>query len=396
MKRFLLWTVAAIALLVILGALVGAYFFLRPTATRATGRTARVTRSDLEVVVKTQGVIVPATTVEVKSRASGYVLRIHASAGDRVKADQILLEVDPARSRLNEEEARNEVEAARSQVRLTREGLDPERIEMLRRELDRQQELAERGLITRKDLENAQYQLASAERSYRSQEKQLEAANARLDAANTRLRRAETESSFTIVRAPIDGVVMERLVEIGSGVTSFSDSVQGGTVLFRLGSLDEPAFDGSIAISDLAKVKPGLSARVTSDAWPTPAAGTVSYVGQEAQTTPQNQSSSSQNRAATFKVRVQLEAMTDRSLPLNVPALAEIVISKVPDALVVPFSCVQHRPDGQGVIHESVNGATRERVVKLGPVSGANVQILGDVAEGTEVVRCGGADAPRS
>jgi multidrug efflux pump subunit AcrA (membrane-fusion protein) len=122
----------------------------------------------------------------------------------------------------------------------------------------------------------------------------------------------------------------------------------------------------------------------------------VSYVGQEAQTAPQGgQSSSSQSRAATFKVRIQLEAMKDRSLPLNVPAIAEIVISKVPGALVVPFSCVQHRPDGQGVVRESAGGATRERTVKLGPVSGGNVQILGDIAEGTEITGCGGVDGPR-
>jgi HlyD family secretion protein len=392
MKRAIIWLSVFV---VVAAAGTGAYLILRPgRASEAAGRTARVARADLEVLVKTQGVIVPATTVEVKSRASGYVLRIHASAGDRVRKDQILLEVDPARSRLNEEEARNEVEAARSQVRLAKEGLDPERIEMLRRELNRQRELAAKKLTPRKALEDAEYSLTSAERSYRSQERQLEAAELRLETAMTRLRRAETESSFTIIRAPIDGVVMERAVEVGSGVTSFSDSVQGGTVLFRLGSLDRPAFDGSLAISDLAKVKPGLRARVTSDAWPVPATGVVSYVGQEAQTTPAGQSTS-QNRAATFKVRIDLEETGNRSLPLNVPALAEIVISTVAGALVVPFSCVQHRPDGQGILRESAGGGTRERVVTLGPVSGANVQIIGDVKEGTEITGCGGIDAPR-
>jgi HlyD family secretion protein len=245
----------------------------------------------------------------------------------------------------------------------------------------------DRGLIKREDLEQVEYELAAAERSLRGQHKQLEATRARLETALTRLRRAETESSFTIIRTPIDGIVMDRAVELGSGVTSFSDSVQGGTVLFRIGSLDRPAFEGTLAISDLTKVKPGLTANVTSDAWPEAARGVVSYVGQEAQT-------DDRTKAATFEVRIQLDTAA-RDRPLNVPAVAEIVVSKVSNALVVPLACVQHRPGGQAMLRESAGGATRERLVKLGPSSGTKVQILGDVTEGTTVAGCGAGSADR-
>lgn len=370
---------------------VGYGFIFRPTGAATTGGSARVTRESLDVLVRSQGLIVAATTIEVKSRASGYVQAVYATAGDRVRKDQILLEVDPARSRLNEEEARNEVESARSQVRLSEESRDPDRIAHLKRRLERQRELFEKGLSKREDVESAEYELASAERAFRGQEKQLEAASVRLDTSLTRLRRAQTESTFTTIRAPIDGVILSRAVEVGSGVTSFSDSVQGGSVLFKIGSLDRLAFEGSLAVSDLTRVKPGLAARVASDAWPAPAVGTVSYVGQEAIAQTQPQSSAQPNRAPTFQVKVQLDAAAARDLPLNVPAVADIVVSNVANALVVPFSCIRHMSNGQSAIRELAGGGTRERIVKLGPVSAGKVQIIGDVAEGTQIAGCGAA-----
>jgi multidrug efflux pump subunit AcrA (membrane-fusion protein) len=145
-KRKIVWAVVLLAIVAVVGAGF-AVWRSRAKARVPAGSSARVTRENMDVIVRTQGLIVAATTIEVKSRASGYVQAIHASAGDRVKKDQVLLEVDPSRSRLNEDEARNEVEAARSQVRLSEESLDPERIALLRKRLDRQRELEQKGLI---------------------------------------------------------------------------------------------------------------------------------------------------------------------------------------------------------------------------------------------------------
>jgi RND family efflux transporter MFP subunit len=386
MKRVFLW---AGGLLVLVIAVVAAYAFTHSSTTGvAAGGTARATKQPMEVLVKSQGLIVAATTIEVKSRASGYVQAVHVRAGDRVKKDQILVEVDPSRSRLNEEEARNEVENARSQVKLSEEARDTERVALLRRRLERQKQLMERGLIKREDLETAEFDLASAERSVRTQQKQLEGANARLETALTKLRRAETESTFTTIRSPIDGIVMLRAVEVGSGVTSFSDSVQGGTVLFKIGSLDRPAFEGTLAVSDLTKVKPGVAARITSDAWTSGATGVVSYVGQEAQT-------EDRTKAATFAVRIQLETTAD-DRPLNVPALAEIIVSSATDAIVLPMSCIQYKADGTAFVREMQGPGGRELVVQLGPVKDGKVQVTGDLADGTEVFGCGGRNAVRS
>src|SRR6187402_1373376 len=151
MKRRILWSIVLLAIVAAVGAGY-AVWRARAKARVPAGTSARVTRENMDVIVRTQGLIVAATTIEVKSRASGYVQAIHATAGDRVQKGQVLLEVDPARSRLNEDEARNEVEAARSQVRLSEESVDPERIALLRRRLDRQRELEKRGLIKREDV----------------------------------------------------------------------------------------------------------------------------------------------------------------------------------------------------------------------------------------------------
>lgn len=385
MRRRLLWS-ALFIVIVAVGA--GVYFFTRPQAAADTagGTTAKVTKATHEVVVRSQGLIVAGATIEVKSRASGLVQAVHATAGDRVRRDQILLEVDPARSRLNEEEMRNEVENARSQVRIAEDAIDPERASLAKRKLDRVHELSREGLTTREAVEQAEYDLAAAERAHRNQKQQLEAAQRRLEVSQTRLRRAETESAFTTIRAPLDGVVLSRTVEVGSGVTSFSDSAQGGTVLFKIGSLDRLAFEGSLAISDLTKVRAGLKARVLSDAWRTPTSGTVTYVGQEAMT--QSQSASSTGRAPTFQVRLLLDASATNDLPLNVPASAEIIVETISDALVIPVSCVRHLPNSQGMVRELSGGVVRDTTVKLGAVTAGMVQITGDITEGAQVTGC--------
>jgi RND family efflux transporter MFP subunit len=385
MKKLLLWLVPVL----VLAAGGAAYFVMRPSASAdSVGGTATVERGRHEVLVRSQGLIVAATTIEVKSRASGLVQAVHATAGDRVRNGQILLEVDPARSRLNEEEMRNEVENARSQVRLAEESIDPDRVALAQRKLTRARELSKEGLTTREAIEQAEYDFAAAERTLRNQRQQLEAQQRRLEVALTRWRRAEIESTFTVIRAPIDGVVLSRAVEIGSGVTSFSDSAQGGTVLFKIGSLDRMAFDGNLAVSDLTKIKPGLAARVTSDAWREPTRGVVSYVAQEA--VAPTQASSGTNRAPTFQVKIDLEP-AQKELPLNVPATAEIIVEVVADALLVPYSCVRHLPNSQAAVRESANGTVRERTVTLGAVTAGKVQLIGEVAEGTQLVGCGRA-----
>jgi RND family efflux transporter MFP subunit len=389
MKKRLIWG----TLLLVLGISATAYVVWRPSArAEPAGGTGIVQRGTHEVLVRSQGLIVSATTIEVKSRASGLVQAIHATAGDRVRQGQILLEVDPARSRLNEEEMRNEVENSRSQVRLAEESIDPERVVLAERKLTRARELAKEGLTTREAIEQAEYDFAAAERTLRNQRQQLEAAQRRLEIALTRWRRSEIESTFTVIRSPIDGVVLTRAVEIGSGVTSFSDSAQGGTVLFKIGSLDRLAFDGNLAISDLSSIKPGLAARVTSDAWPQPTAGVVSYVAQEASTQTQG---SSPNRAPTFQVKIELDAAA-KDLPLNVPATAEIIVDTLSAVLIAPYSCVRHLPDGQGILREMSNGTVRERSVKVGAVTAGKVQVIGDVTEGAQLVGCGRAPVERS
>ena len=383
MKKRLLW----VTLLLAVAASGAAYFVIRPSANATpTGGTATVERTTHEVLVRSQGLIIAATTIEVKSRASGLVQAVHATAGDRVRRGQVLLEVDPARSRLNEEEMRNEVENARSQVRLAEEAIDPERVALAERKLTRARELSKEGLTTREAIEQAEYDFAAAERTLRNQRQQLEAQQRRLETALTRWRRSEIESTFTTIRAPIDGVVLSRSVEIGSGVTSFSDSAQGGTVLFKIGSLDRLAFDGNLAISDLTRIKAGLPARITSDAWRESATGVVTYVGQEAIT--QTTASSGTNRAPTFQVKIDLNPAA-KDLPLNVPATAEIIIAKVPDALVVPYSCVRHLATNQASVRELSNGTVRDHTVKLGAVTTGKVQIIGDVPPGARIVGCG-------
>jgi hypothetical protein len=102
----------------------------------------------------------------------------------------------------------------------------------------------------------------------------------------------------------------------------------------------------------------------------------------------QSPSASSTARAPTFQVRLQLDAAAANDLPLNVPASAEIIVETIPDALVIPVSCVRHLPNSQGLLRELSGGVVRDNTVKLGAVTAGMVQITGDIAEGAQVTGC--------
>jgi len=196
----------------------------------------------IEVTVDAAGVIEPEVTVEVKSKASGEVLAIHAETGDVVEAGFLLVEIDQRtpRNRLAEAEASLVAAKARRTIAITQE--------------ERSQTLFATGTLTETDYEQSQLELANAQAQVIGMEVALENAKIAMD--------------DTKIRAPITGTIIERHVEPGTVISSPTQDVGGGSILLKMADLRTVQVRTLVDETDIGKIRRGMSTRVTVAAYP--------------------------------------------------------------------------------------------------------------------------------
>lgn len=218
-----------------------------------------VTTRDISVTVQAAGAILPDTVVEVKSKASGEILDFSVETGQLVQRGTMLARIDRRvpQNRYNQAEAQLEVVKAR--------------LRNAEAQFRRSQELFEAKAITEQEFEGTTLELANAKASLVSAEVDLETAKIALD---------DTE-----VRAPITGTIIAKNVERGAVISSPVSDVGGGTVLLRMADLSLVQVKTFVDETDIGKLKPGMPARVTVEAYPNrPFNGTVLKIEPQADT----------------------------------------------------------------------------------------------------------------
>ena len=211
---------------------------------------APVETRDIEVNVEAAGVIEPELFVDVKSKASGEILAIHAETGDVVEAGFLLVEVDKRtpRNRLAEAEATLVAAKARRTIAET--------------QMERAKTLFGTGTLTEYDYEQAQLEYANSEAQVIGSEVALE---------NARIAMDDTD-----VRAPITGTIIHKPVEPGTVISSPTQDVSGGTILLRMADLTSVQVRTLVDETDIGKIQPGMNTRVIVAAYPNqPFAGKV-------------------------------------------------------------------------------------------------------------------------
>ena len=203
---------------------------------------APVETRNIEVNVEAAGVIEPELFVDVKSKASGEILAIHAETGDVVEAGFLLVEVDKRtpRNRLAEAEATLVAAKARRTIAET--------------QMERARTLFGTGTLTEFDYEQAQLEYANSEAQVIGSEVALE---------NARIAMDDTD-----VRAPITGTIIHKPVEPGTVISSPTQDVSGGTILLRMADLTSVQVRTLVDETDIGKIQPGMNTRVTVAAYP--------------------------------------------------------------------------------------------------------------------------------
>ena len=318
--------------------------------------TASVERTTIERIVIATGTVEPATEVEVRPRIAGIIEKIHVEEGDRVAADQPLVEIERRLLGSQVREAEAAVREAEVEARFAKIALD------------REQKMQASGAASDQKLDDAQ---ARHQR-----------ARAALARARARLETLSTQLGYATVRSSLDGRVLEVHEEEGSAVSPVT-SVTGGTLLLSVAGDDAMHLEGLVDENEIARVEIGQPARIRTEAFPERIfRGEVSEIaplGQRVQ------------NVTYFEVKILITDPEAAKLRPRMSGDARIVTETVEDAVVVPETALHYRGDEiyvelPGAVEGDGNGARPSRTIRIGIIDGDQVQVLEGLEPGQEVV----------
>jgi HlyD family secretion protein len=269
-----------------------------------------VTTRDIVVSASAAGAIEPITTVEVKSKASGEIREVDVETGDIVHTGQRLVMVDQRVPHNALVQAEADLDVARAQL------------DNAKSQLRRSDELYKTQSITEQEWESAKLTVANA--------------NAQLVRAQRSLEDARIAFEDTDVKAPSNGVIIDRTVEVGTVISSATSNVGGGTVLLKMANLDTVQVRSLVDETDIGKIQPGMPVTITVDAYPNrPFEGTVLKVEPQATT---------QQNVTMFPVLVRI-ANPQGLLKPGMNSDVEVHVGNRQSVLAIPNAALRTRSD---------------------------------------------------
>jgi len=283
-------------------------------------RTAEVERGSVVSAVSATGTINPVVSVQVGTQVSGMIKSLHADFNTRVKAGETVAIIDPEPFKARREQAASNLEMARSSLARAKADLAQRK-----RERDRVQSLAVKEYVSQNDVDVALTNYESAEAQVRVGEAQVKQAAAALNAADLELK-------YTVIRSPVDGVVVARNVEVGQTVAS---SFATPNLFLIALDLTKMQVDTNVSESDIGGMAEGKEATFTVDAYPgVPFTGTIRQV-RLAPINVQN--------VVTYNVVVGVENQDMRLKP-GMTANVSIVVAQKEQVLKVPNAALRFTP----------------------------------------------------
>lgn len=355
---------------------------------------ATVEKGDLAKAVVATGKIEPRTKVEVKSKASGIVKRIFVDYGEKVKAGQVLVELDKEELQARLREARALLQAAEAAEQSAQASYERNKVEaegpdvpFLKTAFDRATKLHKQGLIAVNNLEEAErtYQLAlhkqaSAQRAVAVAKADMARANAQVAQARAALERAEEDLRNATIVSPMDGLVLSRNVEVGDAVSSILVLGSQATLVMTLGDVSDVYVLGKVDQADIGRVFLGQPARIVVESFKDRkfegAVTKISPLGVE------------KDNVTTFEVRVSIKN-PGGELKAAMTANAEIILQEKKGILLIPESAVVY--DRQRNASVEIPDPTTEKGktkvdIKVGISNGVKTELLAGLREGAQVI----------
>lgn len=316
--RFLL--IAAV--IAIVGGSVAAYYRAGVDNKTPEYVTTPVTRGDVVTKVEATGTLQAVTTVQVGVQVSGTIKALFADYNSHVTKGQIIAELDPSLFQTQVDQARASLVKLQADVEHAK--VD---VEDTQTKLRRAQEMWQQQLIAQSDFDTAK---ANADESQAA----LKSAQAQVAQAQASLNQAQVNLDHTIIRAPIDGIVISRSVDVGQTVAA---SLQAPTLFVLANDLSHMQVNASIDEADIGKISSGEHATFTVDAYPGESfSGTVSQVRLQPVV---------ESNVVSYTTTIDVPNPQLKLKP-GMTATVTVEVARADNVLRVPNSALRFRPAG--------------------------------------------------
>ena len=374
MKRFV--SIVVVALL--LGAGVWGYLYAQGRNSSPKYRLVQVEQGPLTAAVSATGNLNAVIIVQVGSQVSGQIKELLVDFNSVVKKGQTIARIDPQIFEAQVNQAKADVETAKAAVLNQAASVEKARADVenvraalaqgkaqtakadaaqadSKRIFDRNAELFNRQLIAQADRDTAQanYEQAVAQSEssrasekalaanidsslaqLRVQEAALKSAHAQVDQKTAALAQAQTNLDYTTIRAPVDGIVVSRAVDVGQTVAA---SLQAPTLFTIAQDLTKMQVETSVDEADIGRVKLEDRATFTVDAFSGQTfSGIVTQIRKAAQIV---------QNVVTYTVVISVDNPGGRLLP-GMTANVRLVYAEKPSVLKVPNAALRFRPAG--------------------------------------------------
>ncbi|MCI0364826.1 MAG: efflux RND transporter periplasmic adaptor subunit [Phycisphaerales bacterium] len=432
------WRIEGIFVLVALLAVCGWYF--AESRNQPQYMTARVESGDIRSSISATGTVNAKVTVQVGSQVSGNIKELYADFNTRVTKGQVVALIDPQLFQARVNQASASVESARAAVGNAQANVERGEADLAtaranaanqkanvsrakvaladaQLKLKRRVEMFDAKVLSREERDTAEYtyqsaqeELTAAQAQYDASQHAVKAAEAQRDVARTQLtsaraqvkqteatlRQSQVDLDHTQIRAPVDGTVIARRMDVGQTVAA---SFQAPTIFEIAQDLAKMQVDTNVDEADIGRVRPGQPATFTVDAYP----GTVFKASvNEIRKAPIN----TQN-VITYVVVVNVDNRELKLFP-GMTANVRIATEEAKNVLKVPNAALRFRPSatdappkpGGATVYRLEDGKPKAVDVKTGLTDGAFTAVgSADLTRGDLVitgVQGPAAAAPRS
>jgi len=340
--------------------------------------TVAVERGAITTTVNATGIVNAVTTVQVGTQVSGTIQKLLVDFNSPVKEGEVIAQIDPAplatkvaQARANVASAmaavqvaqattvnaKAAVETAQANVESAKANIEKSKVALAdaRRILERNKEMAGKALIAQNDLDTAQTTYDGALAQLKVSEAQLEAAvgqlksaiaqqrlaaaqevaaAAQVDQAKAALQAAELDLEHTTIRAPVNGIVVSRSVDVGQTVAA---SLQAPVLFLIAQDLTQMQVDTNVSEADIGRVQVGQKVTFTVDAYQN-----TSFTGQVTQV--RNAPITVQN-VVTYDAVVQV-ANPDLKLKPGMTANVSFLVADRQDVIKIPTAALRFQPEG--------------------------------------------------
>jgi HlyD family secretion protein len=397
----------------------GIFFHNRGTKVATTlpvdSYTTAAVRGDITQSVAATGPVASNLDVQIKCRAYGEVIKLPFDISDKVKKGDLLVQLDDKDEQVVVEQEK--VTVALSQSKL-KEAEENERIaeqdlktateqadanivsavtkaQNLRRKADRQKQLLGQNLASPEDFETAETDAAQAEADLENariakeqlksqavalevKREDVELAKEQVSLDQINLANAVQQRDYTTVLAPMDGVLSDLTIQMGTIISSAISNVGGGTSVMTLSDLSHIFVLASVDESQIGGVKKGQTVDITADAYPG-----KHFTGKVVRIATQGVNTSN---VVTFEVKIEVTSDNKDLLKPQMTANVQIIEASKKDVTLVPMLAVVRKQHKTLVSLVKPDNALEDREVVLGIDDGENQEIVSGLAGGEQVL----------